>query len=420
MPTGGVQHLLTIAPAPDSARTARRFVAEVLATARADHFTDTAALLTSELVTNGIVHAHTEMQLLVEATPTWVRVEVVDGNPMLPSRRGYDESATTGRGLEMVELLADDYGFELLEDDGKRCWFRLGEAPGTPAEADPVAGAAGEHGHPPMTVLLGNLPVTLYCAWQQHAEALLREATLVALEQPGPARADFSVAAQALGALAESAHEIFALRDEGHASADVTVQLPPDASTWFPILRELLAEATLQAERNRLLVPPSLPELVELRNWVCDEVARQAAGLEPTSWTATPLRETQRLAVAEETLREVRMATAAVIAADAANCIVAVSDPAARLLGWDGGELEGRRLVTIIPPRMRDAHIAAYTRRLLGAGGTILDREVELMALRRDGTEIPVTLFVQRRSDPATHALFIGTLIPREADGSSV
>src|SRR3954470_13650724 len=114
MSRSGVQRHARLAPPPDSARTARRLVAEVLASARADDFIDSATLLTSELVTNGIVHAHTEMHVIVDATPSWVRVEVVDANPQLPSRRDYDQQASTGRGLEMVELLADDFGVEPL------------------------------------------------------------------------------------------------------------------------------------------------------------------------------------------------------------------------------------------------------------------------------------------------------------------
>src|SRR5205085_7617117 len=96
--TGGVQRQLTLPPAPDSARHARRFVAEVLTDARGDkELVDLAALLTSELVTNGIVHAHTELRVVVDVTERFVRVEVADGNPSLPARRDYDESAMTGR-----------------------------------------------------------------------------------------------------------------------------------------------------------------------------------------------------------------------------------------------------------------------------------------------------------------------------------
>jgi anti-sigma regulatory factor (Ser/Thr protein kinase) len=109
VPMGGQQRHVTLPPAPESARHARRFVSEVLTAAGAGSFLDTATLLTSELVTNGIVHAHTELQVVVEATERWVRVEVVDGNPQLPARRSYDDEAQTGRGLEMVELLAADF-----------------------------------------------------------------------------------------------------------------------------------------------------------------------------------------------------------------------------------------------------------------------------------------------------------------------
>src|SRR4051794_24157943 len=82
VPTGGSQRQLTLPPAPGSARHARRFVAEVLAQARVDDdLLDVVTLLTSELVTNGIVHAHTEMRVVVDVTDTWIRVEVNDGNP---------------------------------------------------------------------------------------------------------------------------------------------------------------------------------------------------------------------------------------------------------------------------------------------------------------------------------------------------
>jgi PAS domain-containing protein len=46
----------------------------------------------------------------------------------------------------------------------------------------------------------------------------------------------------------------------------------------------------------------------------------------------------------------VRSATSAQIAADVSNRIVAVSGAVEELLGWPPDELEGRRLVTIIPP----------------------------------------------------------------------
>lgn len=411
MPTGGVQQRLTLPPLPDSARAARRFVADVLSSARADAFVDTATLLTSELVTNGIVHANTDLSVLVEATPRWVRVEVADGNPHLPSRRDYDENASTGRGLEMVELLADDFGVEQIAADGKRVWFRLGATPGLPADdGDTIAADAA-----PRTrdVVLRRMPVTLYCAWQQHAEALLREATLASYDEDSVESAgDYPLASRALAALAEATGEVFRARDEEASAADLTVAVAVDAVPWFPIMRDLLNRAGAMSRAGQLLVPPSLPELVAVRDWVCDEVARQSAGLSPTPWVGFDLHDAAAPRISAEVVEEVRASSASLVAADSSNRIVAVSAAAGELLGWRPVELEGRRLVTIIPPRLRDRHIAGFTRHLLEGTSHIIGDAVPLPALHRDGSEVPITLLIERRSNPPYSTVFVATLTP--------
>jgi PAS domain S-box-containing protein len=407
--TKGVQQRATLAPAAESARTARRLVADVLSSVGGDELVDTATLLTSELVTNGIVHAHTDLQIVVEATSAWVRVEVIDGNPQLPSRREYDDSAITGRGLEMVELLADDFGVEPLADEGKRVWFRLGEVPGSPiAPAEPAPPADTDRRT--TTVLLLAMPVTLYCAWQQHADALLRESTLVAIEDGGEQPEEYPLAGRALGALAEAASDVFALRDADVSSADVTLELPADSVGWFPILRDLLGRVTLLSLAGKLLTPPSLPEIIAVRRWVCDEVARQAAGLPPTAWVGgvAELPDLPEAPVA--VIEDVRGAAVAQVAADTTNRIIAASAPAAELLGWTVEELEGHRLVAIIPPRLRDRHIAGFTRHLLEGTSRILGTAVRVHALRRDDSEIEVDLLIERRSDVATRGMFVATL----------
>jgi PAS domain S-box-containing protein len=412
VPTGGVQHQLRLPPAPESARNARRLVSDVLQAARADRFVDTAALLTSELVTNGIVHAATELEVVVEATSSWVRVEVGDGDPHLPSRRGYDEQASTGRGLEMVELLADDFGVEPLAERGKRVWFRLGVAPGTPTgESEPGVEPALKT----RTIRLAQVPVTLYCAWQQHAEALLREATLAAYDpEIGEAVADYPLATRALGALADAACDVFGLRDQELAVADVSLDIAIDAIPWFPIMRDLLNRAGAMSRAGQLLVPPSLPELVAVREWVCDEIARQSAGLAPTPWGGVESVDAAPQAVSEDIVREVRASAQALVAADLSNRIVAVSRAAAELLGWHAVDLEGRRLVTIIPPRMRDRHIAGFTRHLLEGTSRILGQATAVPALRRDGSEIDILLLIERRNCPPYPPLFVATLTPAE------
>jgi PAS domain S-box-containing protein len=105
----------------------------------------------------------------------------------------------------------------------------------------------------------------------------------------------------------------------------------------------------------------------------------------------------------------VRTATEAVIAADDRNRILAASPAAFDLLGWDD-DLVGRRIVAVIPERFREAHIAAFTLHLLTGETRILDREVAVPALRRDGTEVAVRLLVQRDSAAEGHTVFLATL----------
>ncbi|MFD8596302.1 ATP-binding protein [Kitasatospora sp. NPDC059646] len=86
---------------------------------------DTAELLTSELVTNALVHTGkgAEFDAVLTAEQR-LRVEVHDRTSRLPGRRPPSESATSGRGLLLVEALADDWGVQ-LRGDGKVTWFEL-------------------------------------------------------------------------------------------------------------------------------------------------------------------------------------------------------------------------------------------------------------------------------------------------------
>lgn len=410
MHTGGIQRLVTLPPAPDSARQARRFVGDVLTSAGIDpDRRETAVLLTSELVTNGIVHALTELRVTVEATPSWVRVEVVDGNPNLPRRRDYDDEAMTGRGLEMLELLADDLGMQPLADEGKRVWFRLGAAPAEPDEP-PVAAPAQETA----TVVLRNVPVSLYCAWQQHASAILREAFIAALDESAiGVPDDLAMANDAMSALSGGTSEAFALRDAGVQHADLTLTMPTLSVPHFPVLRDVLRRCSAMSLVGQLLVPPALPEIQAVRNWVSGEVMRQATGLAPTPYVEEPDDHFVLDEIAPETLDAIRRATIGMIAADRSNRIVAVSPLAAGIVGWQPDELEGHRLVSIIPPRLRDAHVAGFTRYLLDGTSKNFGRWIDVPALHADGSEIAVRLFVERAYDDGAGEYFVATVEAR-------
>ena len=412
-PTGDVDRTLRLDPVPISAGAARRAVAEaVIATGRED-LADTAGLLVTELVTNAIVHARTTIQITIAATTEGVRVEVTDASPHLPVRRGYGSSATTGRGVAVVELLAERFGTESISGNGKTVWFELGTTPAPAvAEDHPVA---PEPEQVTVRVALLHLPVALWRAWQQHADALLREHLLACwdgdsehlplLERQAVASEAFSTVTEAVAPVLDAA--------EPPAHADVLLELLPGATAGFDELGWLLDRAAMMAEAGELLAPTTQPEMRSLRRWVCDQVVRQTAGREAVPWLGL---------AADELVADARpvdwdasavlTASEALIAADDANRILAASPAALALLGWTLEELVGRRIVAVIPQRFREAHIASFTLHLLTDRTTILNRTVAVPALHRDGSEVPIDLVVSRETAGGGRAVFVATMHP--------
>ncbi|MGW6056943.1 ATP-binding protein [Streptomyces sp. NPDC055189] len=107
-----------------SPKICRDFVRNALTTLGLDHLAETAALCTSELVTN--VHRHTkgDVHLRAAVGVTHVRIAVYDGNPQLPSPRRAPVEDEGGRGLFLVTALSDVCGVTPT-GSGKGVWFQL-------------------------------------------------------------------------------------------------------------------------------------------------------------------------------------------------------------------------------------------------------------------------------------------------------
>src|SRR5690349_3290641 len=110
---------------PRSVRAARQHVRTALTSAGLHDLLDSATLAVSEVVTNAIVHAGTEVRLRVFTDDAAARVEVEDRGLQLPVRRDYSDAAGTGRGLAMVEDVVSRWGVLELAD-GKVVWFEVG------------------------------------------------------------------------------------------------------------------------------------------------------------------------------------------------------------------------------------------------------------------------------------------------------
>ena len=112
-------------PDPASIPAARHFALEALAELGAGH-RDEVELLVSELATNAVLHAGTPLLVALSRRGDLLRVEVGDADTTEPEVNLHpDPLRPGGRGLCLVDLIADKWGIDLT-DDGKTIWFELG------------------------------------------------------------------------------------------------------------------------------------------------------------------------------------------------------------------------------------------------------------------------------------------------------
>jgi two-component sensor histidine kinase len=110
-------------PHPTSATRARKLAREHLATCPPD-VVDVVALLVTELASNAVLHARTDFHLWVEIRTDRVRISVRDASEHKPIPRHYDAEDATGRGLALVEMLANEWGVDDV-DGGKVVWCEV-------------------------------------------------------------------------------------------------------------------------------------------------------------------------------------------------------------------------------------------------------------------------------------------------------
>jgi anti-sigma regulatory factor (Ser/Thr protein kinase) len=86
---------------------------------------ETATLLISEVVTNAVLHARTQICVSLDVTADLIRVEVADANPTFPwfsTRRTPD--ADVGQGLAVLQVVSSNWGVRKTPG-GKIVWFEL-------------------------------------------------------------------------------------------------------------------------------------------------------------------------------------------------------------------------------------------------------------------------------------------------------
>jgi anti-sigma regulatory factor (Ser/Thr protein kinase) len=82
-------------------------------------------LLASELVTNAVLYSQGRIVLEVEPRDATYRICIHDPMPCDLEPRHTPVSATSGRGLLLVEQLAQSWGVQSPVDSGKEVWFEV-------------------------------------------------------------------------------------------------------------------------------------------------------------------------------------------------------------------------------------------------------------------------------------------------------
>jgi PAS domain S-box-containing protein len=372
---------------------ARSFAGDVLRESGLDGLVDDCQLLVSELVTNVVLHAGTDIELRCVTTPSGVRFEVRDGSSVLPGIRHYDVTSATGRGIGLVEAISTRWGAS-LEPHGKVVWFEIGQsADGANAapSVDPVRTDFSDRG---FLVCFERLPVALVRATVQHGDALLREVALLDMRANADPRSWRTPQIDLTPVLAhvDDAHS------RGVAMIDVEVRFPPGARSAALERLARINDAEKLAETSSLSTPAGIPELSACRTWLLSEIALQAEGVSPTPWelpdNLESLGDVLTLTPGEQ--RELQQAQTALVVADASHRIVFVSAACGVLLGWTVDDLIGRRLSVLVPAERRDAHLAGFARYALTKQPRLIGQTVLVPVLRGDGSAIELTLTLRK------------------------
>ena len=126
----------------------RIFPNEARAATEARHFTlgllgdidpavaEDAAVMVSELATNSIRHAATQFTVAVDRADGHIRVAVSDIGPGVPEVQSPEPQQPTGRGLRIIQALADDWGVIAHSGSGKTVWFVIDKRRATRPEPE--------------------------------------------------------------------------------------------------------------------------------------------------------------------------------------------------------------------------------------------------------------------------------------------
>jgi anti-sigma regulatory factor (Ser/Thr protein kinase) len=106
-------------------RDARRYVRAGLTGNLSEERLDDVVLVVSEVVTNAVVHGAPPGTLGISLSDGLVRIEVTDSTTAGPVQEALHHESQRGRGIALMDTLADRWGVVVGPHEGKVVWFEV-------------------------------------------------------------------------------------------------------------------------------------------------------------------------------------------------------------------------------------------------------------------------------------------------------
>lgn len=124
-PAGRLHESRALPAQPAAVSTARSFVAETCQRWGVNDLTECATLVTSELVTNAVIHVRSDVHIWLDLDEHVLTVAVRDDSPRSLPKPTVSADLEHGRGLLLVDLLSRDWGVHPHGAAGKTVWAAL-------------------------------------------------------------------------------------------------------------------------------------------------------------------------------------------------------------------------------------------------------------------------------------------------------
>jgi serine phosphatase RsbU (regulator of sigma subunit)/anti-sigma regulatory factor (Ser/Thr protein kinase) len=237
---------------------------------------DDLELVTTELVTNAVLHGGGLRRFHLRTLDDGIRVEVTDRTSAGPVLIPAAEDAGTGRGLLLVAQLARRWGIERRADE-KVIWA---EVTGIAGDGKPELDDVIARDDPALVhVELGEVPTKLLVEAKAHVDTLIRELTLISVggHSPGDNLSVLisTVANRFAGGRQSLKEQAARALASGEATTTLHLDLPltaaDEAAVYLAAMEEL--DGYCRAQRLTTLATPARHAL--FRRWYLFETIRQ-------------------------------------------------------------------------------------------------------------------------------------------------